>query len=204
VEFNQLGWNLLTLGLFGTFTTTLSLVWGLRYQSRNIIENKSGQSVSTVQFLYGVCSSMAAVVYGLGILKAALIINGSIMFVARFPVLRGLIRYKGLSVAEKATGTFLVMALAAMMVLPEKEGFYVMFQLGGIIFTVAQPWEIAKNRSSGVVEYRLLVVACVHSFFWLVYGYAIHNRVIIITSICGLMTNIVTILLWLKYRSSEK
>ena len=200
MELSQFGWNALTIGFLGTVLFTFVEAWGVWQQKRAIWENQSGESVSVIWFSYFAALMAVMLIYGITIKSITLILNGLLLAILHVPILVGLWRFKGYTRTEKAMTACFLAAIAAMAIVPFKDWFFLLFTAGNVLFSLGQPYEIWKNKNSGVVEIKLLAVYLVSSLFWLIYAYAIGDWVLQILSPAYSVILTLTVLVWFRYR----
>ena len=190
------GCLVILLGMIGT--------WGLWRQRNNIVRNKSGHAVSRIAFLYMTFHFSVMTVYGFSIPDAPLVINGLLRFLFHLPILAGLQKYKGFTRNEKR----LALVLAAMLVLvirvSFKQEFFLIENFGAMFIAVAQPLEIWREKNSGVVEIRLVLIYLCTAFAWVFYGLLINDWAVWLTSAGFFAVWVVTAGLWRKYRQKKR
>lgn len=203
MEFAQFGWNALTVGFLGTVLFTFAEAWGLWQQKRAIWENRSGESVSVIWFLYVAAVLVVMTIYAITINSITLTFNGLVLGILHAPILIGLWRFKGYTKIEKTVGVCCLIAVTVMLASPFKDWFYLLFSAGNILFSLAQPYEIWKNKDSGVVEVKLLAVYLASTLFFIIYSFAIGDWVLKIISPAYLVIITLTILVWFRYRRAN-
>jgi len=200
VELNHLGWNALTIGFIGTLIFSFAEGWGVWQQNKAIWKNKSGESVSVIWFTYFTALFGIVFIYGLSTKSIALAFNGFLLTPLYIPLVVGLWKFKGFTKVEKICSACFLAAVIACVLVPYKDWFFLIFTVGNIFFSFTQPYEIWKNKSSGVVEIKLLVVFLASTIFWVTYAYASHDWVLEIITPCYLVIISLTTILWFKYR----
>ncbi len=203
MELSQFGWNALTIGFLGAVFFTLVEAWGVWQQNRAIWKNQSGESVSVIWFSYFAALLAVVFIYGIAIKSILLILNGLLISILHIPILVGLWRFKGFTKTEKVMCACFLAAVVAMVIAPFKDWFFLLFTAGNILFSLNQPYEIWKNKNSGVVEIKLLAVYLASTLFWLIYGFAIGDWVLQIVNPAYMVTLTITVLVWFKYRRAH-
>jgi uncharacterized protein with PQ loop repeat len=200
MELHNFGFNAVTIGFCGTIFFTLISVWGLYQQAKTIWLHQSGQSVSVFWFSYNIFLFNVGLVYGISLSSIALIFNGSLLGLMHLPILIGLGKYKGFTRLEKFSFLIYVILLALTIVLPYKGTLYLLFSFGNVFAQAMQPWEIVKQKNSGRVEVKLLIVYLTSTLFWVIYAFATRNLALEI--ICPIYLTILTatLVLWKKYK----
>ena len=200
MELKNFGWNAVTIGFGGTIFFTLLAAWGLWQQAKKIWLNKSGQSVSVFWFSYNIFLFSANIVYGYSINSLALVFNGTLLSLMHFPVLIGLAKFKGFKSIQKGLFILYLGLIILMVILPIKSQMYLLFSFVNIIALITQPWEIMKNKNSGMVEIKLIAVYLASTLFWVVYAFAINDWALQIICPTYLIIWIATLILWVKYK----
>ncbi|OGY42633.1 MAG: hypothetical protein A2Y82_03035 [Candidatus Buchananbacteria bacterium RBG_13_36_9] len=200
MELKNFGWNLLTIGFCGTIFFTLFAAWGLWQQAKKIWLNKSGLSVSVFWFSYNIFLFSANIVYGYSINSLALVFNGVLLSLMHFPVLIGLAKFKGFKPIQKWLFVLYLGLIVLLIALPIKSQMYLLFSFVNIIALITQPWEIMKNKNSGMVEIKLIVVYLASTLFWVAYAFAIKDWALQIICPAYLIIWIATLILWVKYK----
>ena len=70
MELENLGFNALTISFFATIFFSLLAAWGLIDQDRKIWSKKSGQSLSSIWFIWASFFFLSNIIYGSPIFKA--------------------------------------------------------------------------------------------------------------------------------------
>jgi len=204
MELTRFGWNALTMGFLGTIFLTGVCAWGLWQQKKAIWRDPSCQSISIIWFCYVATIYLTGLIYGWSINSLALMFNGLVLGLFHIPILWGLWKFKGFSRLEKTFALCLSIVIITMIVTPWKDWFFLISIFGNIFFTLTQPYQIWKNKNAGVVEIKLLSVYLLNSAFWLIYSYAINDWVLKIVNPIGLITIILTIVVWYRYHKETK
>ena len=199
-EFENFGWNVLTLGFMGTIVFTVFEAWGLYRQKKKIWSEESGKSVSVIMVAYTAALFTVMFIYGISVKKIAIVFNGGLLALMCVPILRGLWKFKGFSKLEKRMSVVLAAAVAVMPFVPFKDWFFLTLTFGNVFSLLAQPYEIWKNKDAGAVEIRLWLVFLTSTFFWVVYAFSVNDWVMKIISPAYGVINVLVIVLWLKYR----
>jgi len=202
LEFRHLGFNVFTLSAIATIIFTVFEAWGLYKQSKLIRKKKSGQSLDNYLFIYLIFMFVASLVYGVEINSLALIINGCLVLFC-VPVLLGLRKYKGFNVKEKLFFTFCFIVLAIMMLTAVKKFMFVLIMFGIILALLSQLLEINKNKDSGAVEIKLILVYFVSTFFWVIYSFLANDLPLLFVTGASLIILFFIIYSWLKYNKEK-
>ena len=202
LEFKHLGFNVFTLSAMATIVFTVFEAWGLHKQSKLIREKKSGQSLDNYLFIYLIFMFVASIVYGIEINSLALIINGC-LFLFCVPVLLGLGKYKGFSLKEKVFFVFCFVVLVFMLLSDVKEFMFLFIMSGIILALLSQLLEINKNKDSGVVEIKLILVYFISTFFWVVYSFLADDLTLFFVTGTSLIILFFIIYSWLKHNKEK-
>lgn len=202
MELEQLGWNAVTIGAVGAILFTILEAWGLWQQKKTIWNNQSGKSISVVWFLYFANQFVVIFIYGLSMKSITLTFNGLLSLIY-IPIIIGLWKFKGFKRSEKILGLFLLLTSMIMVIVPFKDWVFLVMSFGSLLASAMQPYEIWKNKNSGVVEIRLLTVFLISTLFWIIYGYAINDWVLKI--VCPMYFTIVSITMffWFIYKQPK-
>lgn len=203
VEIQNFGLNAITISAVATAIFTLVTVWGLFKQNKLIWSSKSGQSIAVPWFICAALNFYSMFIYGFVTNSGALMFNGFLAGLFHIPVLIGLRKFKGFSHKDNAMLFIFALALLAMIFLPIKGGMYLFFSLSATVTLAMQPWEIWKQKSSGVVDIRLILIYFIATSFWAVYSSLLKNWRMELVFDSALFVLFITILLWLKYRKKE-
>jgi len=203
LEYQNWGFNSLTIGSLGTLAFTIVEGWGLTKQNGTIWKTKSGESVSINLFSFLLFFLFAFFIYGLYIKSIAVIINGLVLGILHVPILFGLWRFKGFSRMEKVCFAISFAMIPAMIFVPWKDAVYIVIVSGAVFAIATQPWEIWERKSSGVVDIHLLVAYSLSTTFWVVYAFSTKQVPLEISTSITSIIIIVTLALWFKYRKAD-
>ena len=171
MDFSQINWTPKLISEIGTITFSTLIAYGLLDQGITIWKQRSGRSVYTPLFVFLAGTRISAMLYGFADNSIPLIYNGIVTGLAMIPMFTGLWKYKGFSRFEKALCYITTVLNIVSWLTPYEAEIFLFFSLALMGFAFKQPWEIHKERSSGVVRLQLLIVTFFNSGFWLVYGY---------------------------------
>ncbi len=209
VEYQQWGWNALTLSFLATVLLSIFDGYGLWDQRRKIKEEESVRSLGTIWFLNQMFVFAQFLLYGIYIRSFALAFHG-LEFFLHLPILLYIWKYhwkeKGTTAWEKFwLGTF-VLTTAGIIALPEwrTELFSVMY-LSRLPAFMNKPWAIWKEKSPGVVSIKMVLIFLAGSVFWVIYAFKF-GRSFILKFMCTAIGLILfaTLLLWLYFSYKEK
>ena len=200
MEIDQLGWNAVTIGFFGTLFFSVLGAWGLWKQNAAIWKIRSGRSVSISYFSFYFSYFVVGFIYGLNKSLLALILHtgGRILF--HIPILIGLWKFKRFTRGEKLLSSLFFIGIVLTCLLPVKDHSFFVYSVGSVIAYLAQPIEIFKNKDSGTVETKLHLIYLGSSTFWTIYGFATDDWVLKMTTPPIILIALLTIALCIKYR----
>jgi len=204
VEFQDFGWNAVTICFFGTIFFMLLQVWGTFAQAKTIWQKKSGLSVSVPLFAYSIGSFFISFLYGISIKSLALILVCGTLCLMHLPIMAGLVKYKEFKNWEKLFIVALILVVVICSLIPYKDYVYLTFNIGTIAMLCFQPWEIWRNKDAGSVEPRLNATYFLSTLFLLIYGIAINDWVIQIISPCYSLFHISIIIMWFVYKKPSQ
>lgn len=202
VEFQNWGWNTLTISFIATVVVTLVETWGIYQQAKTIWKNpeKRGESVSTGLFTYLTAMFTVSAIYGAYKNTLAMLFTGIILGALHIPIIVGLWKFKGFAQWEKLLGLLSIGVVIGAFFTTDLDIYLLTINVGTAFFLLLQPYEIWKNKNSGVVEIRLLLVYLIGTFFWVIYSFAVDKWVLKILNLNAFAILILTTVLWFKYR----
>lgn len=203
VEYQNWGWNSVTIGSLGTIIFTFVELWGLHKQNQTIWQKQSGQSLSVSWFSFFFFASVAFSFYGLHIRSIASILNGVVLALIHIPILLGLWQYKEFTRWESIQFFLLIATIPAMILLPWKDQVFLIISIGVIYAIATQPLELYKTKSVGAVDIRMLLVYVLSTIFWVIYAFAINEWVLKALALVNLGSLSLATFLWFRYRYYE-
>jgi len=203
LEFQNWGLNSITISSLGTLVFTGVEGWGLTKQGRSIQEADSGESVSIISFAFFSFFLIAIFLYGFHINSISVVISGLVLGILHFKILFQLWKAEGFSNAEKGWIAISFIMIPAMIFFPEKDTVYLTIVSGTLLAIANQPWKIWINKSSGVVDIRLLMAYLASTVFWVIYAFSTKQLPLEISTSTTLVILVLTLLFWLKYKKSS-
>lgn len=202
VEFKQWGWNALTISFIATVVVTLVETWGIYQQAKTIWQNpeKRGESVSIGLFTYLTAMFTVSAIYGASKNTLAMLFTGIILGASHIPVIVGLWKFKRFSRWEKFLGLLSIEIVIGAFFVTDLDIYFLTINVGTAFFLLLQPYEIWKNKNSGIIEIKLLAVYDIGTFFWVIYSFAMEKWVLKILNLTAFAILILTTVLWFKYR----
>lgn len=199
LEYQNWGFNALTVSFLLSLLLTAISAWGLVQQNQTIWRDKKAEAVSVFWLAYYAMLQLAILIYGLSLGSAALIING-LLALLYIPILIGLRKFKGFSVPEKISMWVFAVAITLMAFLPYKPLFFFVFAIGGLLSALMQPIEMWHKRSAQGLNIKLIGTILLGNIIWLSYGVAVKDWVLIIVNAVAFLIFGATALLWRRFR----
>lgn len=200
VELKHFGWNALTLSFLATTFFALLGGWSLVKQLRAVHRERSGQSLSVVWLAFFAASMAAGLPYGLEKQSLAMILHFALRMPQMVCLLIVLRRHRPFTGPENLLFLGLALGLAWMSVSDNRAPFFAFFTGAGVVGLMAQPREIWRQKSVGVVTIDILLVGLVAALFWLVYALAISDPTLFAITSLYVLVYIITLWLYFRYR----
>jgi uncharacterized protein with PQ loop repeat len=201
IELEHFGWNVLTISFIIVLPFSFVAAWGLWDQIKKIWKKpRTGEAVSNIFFISGFALFSAGLIYGLEILSIAVIVNAALRAPLHIPILIGLARFKGFAMLEWAILGLIIIALVVMSFVPWKGVFFLVIAVASTLPIAAQPLEIWKKKTSGVVSITFLVTHVASTTAWGIYALAIGDVFIFTFTAIAWLLFVITIVLWCKFR----
>lgn len=167
-------------------------------QGRTVWRMRSGDSVSILLFGYLFFYFVAIIDYAVAIKSITLFCN-ALLFLCVAPLFLGLFWFKKLTWGE----VFWVISFSSMPVVmilsSHKEKVFLYLLVGMLIFFIAQAYELWIAKRVGSIDPRMLVVSCIVTAFWFVYGCMIGDIALISINPLFFAVNIFSLGLWVHY-----
>ncbi len=171
VEYQNFGWNYSTLSAVLMLLFTVLETWGIIQQGKTIWEKESAESVETELFLYTFWFFLLCGIYGFYLHSMAMIINCFVTAVAQIPILRGIIRFRGLTERERIVGS----AYALMPVIEAGATYwgavYMFFAIGLWGAFIQQFLKLRRSGKTGAVDISLYVSFYISTGVWVAYAF---------------------------------
>ena len=195
IEFNRVGWNVLTVSTAGVLLLTCLQASALILQYRRIWKHQSSMSVSKIWFLYSFFAHSAMLVYGIKQRSFAIFVAG-LLTPFYLSILLGLWKFTKTGKREWVAGILGVVVLGAVSLLPLTATLYYFIAPIGCAAMAAQPIAIMRSGRRGALEIRLVIVNSVANVFWVIYGFALNDELLKIIMPVGIIFFLATVVLW--------
>lgn len=202
IEYQNWGWNAMTVSFVGTVFFTLLQMWSSFGQGRTIFQKRSGESVSSVFFIYGGWYCSAFLIYGLTRNSIAMSLNGLLCVPYAFAVY-GLYRFKGFTRTDWLLFV-LCSAMGPLMYLLTditREIVLTVIVIGMLLPLGMQMREMYRTKRPGAVDPRFVVVLALSCIFWFCYGALTSTMVLIIFNPLAAAVLSATLFLYYRYKS---
>jgi len=200
VEFQNWGFNALIISFFMTIIFSIFQGYGFVVQSRKIFKEESVESISLVMFFYLFFYLMAFAVYGLEEKSLAIIFKG-LIFIFVAPIIVGIFKFKDKITLKDICLFILTMTVVpAMIILKNKDGLLLFLLTIGLVAIFFQLITIVKNKSTGVLEIKLIYICLTTNIFWLIYAVGIKNFPLIFSNCIAIFFYASIIGLYKKYK----
>jgi len=200
IELQNFGWNILTVSFIATLCFSFWAAWGLYDQVTKIWKNRSGKPASNVWFIYMSGLFAVGAVYGVSIGSIAVTFSCIARGPLHIPILIGLHRFKGFTRLEWVLLFSLMCVVLVMIFLPMKGWFFLAISIIGLIPTLKLPWEIWREKTSGVVSIKLISVYNASTTFWIIYASVIKDYFLLASTSASFLLFAATTVLWIKFR----
>lgn len=176
--------------------------YGLWDQISIIWRNRSATSVSLVWMTTYMFMFASFVVYGWSIGSGALMVQ-VVRVVLLLVVVVGIVRFTGgLGKIGWLSFVILTIAMVLMVFSPEKKWFFLAFSLLGGIAAADQPHRIWRNKNTGQVSYKLIVVYNIAAAAWIVYGLSVGDYFVTIMGVLYVVINTSTMVMFKRYKKN--
>lgn len=196
------GWGFNALIIFSLFTMIFSIFQGYGFlkQSQKIWKDKSVESLSTPFFFLFFFYFIAFIFYGLHQKSLAIVFNG-LLFLPCAPILIGILKFKKLNVVDWLSLCLSIAVVPIMILIKDKDVFISILMIVSLLVLLSQLLLIIKEKSSGSIEIKMMIVFFITAIFWLVYTLLIGNLVLQIFNACAILIYGIIIYLYKKYKS---
>jgi uncharacterized protein with PQ loop repeat len=202
LEYQNWGWNLLTVAAIATFVIILLQATALILQSRRIWKKENGDSVSVTWISLFGFTFLTFAIYGIYQQGLVMLVNG-LLGLLHLPILIGLWKYKRIALSEHVVTVVCVFMIPAIVLLPQKAALLFVFMGVSNCSLLAQAIEIYRKEKVGAVDIRLIMTYLVGAGFWIVYSTAISDYVLMTLMIMAFMCLSLVAGAWLTYRNRQ-
>lgn len=199
VEFQNWGFNILTISSLMTVLFTIFQGYGFIKQSQKIWREKSVKSISPPFFFLFFFYFIAFIFYGIYKNSLAMIFNGS-LFITCIPIVLGIIKFKKMSLVDWLSFFLLAAIVPIILIIKEKDTFIFSVLLVGLAVLILQLLTIIKAKSIGSMEIRFIFISFATGLCWFVYSCFISNWALQIFNFCIILIYSVVITLFYKYK----
>jgi len=195
-EYKNWGWNAATISvtMIGFFTITES--YGILEQNKKIRQDKRGDSVSNILFLYTTSFFLMSGVWGWHLHSIVIVVNAAVTGLVQIPVLMALWKYKDFSVREKVLGVVFAAMPLWMLITPYKSESYLILMFGIWFAFADQFWELWSAGKTGELSIKLLLMYLVASVAWTTYAFTSTDPYFQISQAVLLILLIAITMLW--------
>lgn len=198
VEFQNWGFNALTLSSFMTIVFTIFQGYGFVMQGRKIFKEESVEAISPVTFFLFLFFFMSFMIYGIEKKSIAIIFNG-LLFIPVAPIVFGIFRYKKKINFEEIILFILTLSIVPMMIwIKNKEGLLSILLFFSLMSLVSQVLAVFKNKGIGALDIKLILIFMSTSVFWLMYAISLKNQPLIMFNSMALLLYVSIIILHIK------
>lgn len=202
IEYQNWGWNAITVSFIGTVIFGIIEGWGIWQQRKTIIMKNSSQSIPMMANAYFCVFFICFFIYGIQMHSIAMIINGllAIPFIAMHTVA---IKTSDSTKSEKWHISFLALIPLIVFSPYSQKLFAVMLVVASLIGTQTLI-KILYEKDSGSVEPKFLWALILCISFWEVYAWHIKDTGLFIANSYSLVMLLVTIYVWNIYSPKAK
>jgi uncharacterized protein with PQ loop repeat len=202
IEYQNWGWNIITLSFIGTVIFSIIEGWGIWQQRNTINEKNSSQSLPMMANAYYCIFFICFLIYGIQMKSLAMIINGllAIPFIAMYISALKTPDNEGV---RKWHLSFLVLIPLVLFSTYSKEIFGTMILVACLIGTQT-PIEILRNKDSGSVEPKFLWSLTISVGFWTIYAWCINDKAVFIANAYSFLMLSYSIYIWHIYSPKAK
>lgn len=205
IEVQNWGLNLIVLSSLMTVVFTIIQGYGFIKQGQKIWREKSAKAISPQFFFLFFFYFLAFIFYGISKLSLAMAFNG-LLFLTCIPVVVGVIKFKKLKVLDWISFFSFMLIVPAMILLDNKDKDILTSSLllVSLIVLLIQLFGIIKEKSTGSMEIKFIIIFFSTSVCWLVYSFLIGNWPLQIFNSFAAVIYLLIILLYRKYNKKRK
>lgn len=203
----QLGFNVFTIGFIGTAIMTILTTWGFYKQKQAIANNPKmkGQSVSVVVFIFLTGISIVQLAYAkFENWDIALIFNGIVRGIAYPLIVIAIWKVRRFNLKEVIVLLITTVISIISLFSARPDLWFISMTAVVLLMSLDQPWQIHKERNSGVVSIKLLLTLLISTAFWTIYAFVTNMWVMKFVSPSYLVIVLLTIGVWWIYRDKKQ
>jgi uncharacterized protein with PQ loop repeat len=201
VEYQNFGFNTLTISALATIFFSFFQGYGAIAQSKKIWHEESGETITVLFFVSNFWYFMSFFIYGIYQDSIAITLNGAVGFLY-IPILMGLKKFKGFAISETIFSLLGFLVIPAMILVGQKNIVLTAMILMVAPFTIIQFYEFIKSRSLGAFSIKYVIIFFTTSAFWLIYSIAILKWPLIILN--GATTTIYLVVIFLNHKFKKR
>lgn len=201
VEFQNIGWNAISLSFVATTLLSALQIIAAWQQNKLIKKRRSSKSWTVTMFAYLCFYCLTFIFYGAHRNSLALVFSG-IPGLFYIPIIINVWKYKQISKTD-IMASFILFLFLPFMIWSEQKGLVhlLMFAIGAMSMLL-QAYKMIKNNNYGDVDPLFLFSFFISSLFWFIYALAIKDQAVQASS--GLSAVFVTIMSVLYYNWRKK
>lgn len=183
--------SVLFFGTFGTVTLCI--------QFHKIWSGKSAKSLSGSAVIVLTAFFAAFAIYGLSVGNKLTAVHGSWRAIFWAPIAIGFVLYGRATMRHLALGLLCLTMLVCMYSASLRGPILYAFTFMSIYFALVQAYTIVVNKARGKVSLLNQILPHVSATTWVVYGAAIGDKSLAITSALSAASYLAIIIAWVKY-----
>lgn len=193
IELQGFGPNMLTVAFIATIIFSLIQAYGLWEQIETIRDTQSIRSISVPYFTYFTIHFLCFTLYGFKHERLAFIVTGVLLVIMHGRVLNVAIGY-GADVYRYIPIVIVLMCIFVRSPLWIDHWVIGILYCVGTVFLTLVPIQMLRMKGRGSVSIVWLATICGSVIFWLIYGLAIDDRVLVINCSVSILA-----LMWAGY-----
>lgn len=202
VEIQNWGFNILILSSLMTMVFSIFQGYGFIKQAQKIWQSRSAKSISAPFFFLFFFYFIAFVIYGFYKNSLAIIFNG-LLFIVCVPVVAGVIKFKKMTLIDWLSFFISVAIVPAMILIKEKDTFVFFLLAVSLVVLTTQLLAIVREKSSGSIEIKFVIIFFVTGIFWFIYACYIDNWPLKIFNFFAVTIYLAIIILYNKYKHKK-
>lgn len=203
MELENLGWNILTIGFLATLVISVILAWGMLQQVATIWRHRSAQSIALPMFIGTGTLMLIQLLYAIDIASIALGFASATVGTTVLLVVFSTWRFRGLMAGEWVVLGLGLGAVLFTLLTPYKWLMFLTFSFVTVVSSSWQPITIWRNRSAGDLDKKLIWKLYVSTWFWILYGLATKDLVLLICVPCFFTIHTFNLVLMKKFPPNQ-